>query len=204
VCLCGGDRTVRHNAVRDVVYEEAAEAGCRPEREKQGLLPGGDADDSRPPAPEANRRRPADVWLPRGPAGGQEAWDFAVTSGMQATTLRQASAAPELLFERYETRKREHLRTAAQCAAIGLRFTPVVFEGHAGGWSPRARGVVDWMARQGAAARGEPHGDVSLRIAQRISCTLHREAARAVLRRTCEAAPRPRPGPWGGTGDAWQ
>ena len=30
---------------------------------------------------------------------------------------------------------------------------------------------------------GDPARDVSLRIAQRISCTFHRENARAVLRR---------------------
>ena len=34
VCSCHGDRTVRHNSVRNVVFEEASEAALRPEREK--------------------------------------------------------------------------------------------------------------------------------------------------------------------------
>ena len=40
VCSCHGDRTVRHNGVRNMVYEDAAIAGLRPRREKPGLLPG--------------------------------------------------------------------------------------------------------------------------------------------------------------------
>ena len=39
-CSCNGDRTVRHNAIRNVCYEEAVEASLRPEREKANLLPG--------------------------------------------------------------------------------------------------------------------------------------------------------------------
>ena len=38
-CSCGGDRTVRHNAVRNICYEEALDFGHRPEREKANLLP---------------------------------------------------------------------------------------------------------------------------------------------------------------------
>ncbi len=38
VCACGGDRTLRHNAVRDAVHAHSCEAGSRPEREKPGLL----------------------------------------------------------------------------------------------------------------------------------------------------------------------
>ena len=39
VCSCGGDRTLRHNAVRDQVFSEAIEFGLRVQREKAGLLP---------------------------------------------------------------------------------------------------------------------------------------------------------------------
>ena len=51
VCACGGDR---------VVYEEAREAGARPEREKAGLLPqrpDGDGIECK----LSNGRRPADI-----------------------------------------------------------------------------------------------------------------------------------------------
>ena len=40
VCSCGGDRTLRHNSLRDTTFSEAIDAGMRAEREK--------ADDPRP------------------------------------------------------------------------------------------------------------------------------------------------------------
>ena len=44
-----------------------------------------------------------------------------------------------------------------------------------------------WIASESRMARGPSTGsskDTSLRIAQRISCTVHRENARAILRRS--------------------
>ena len=38
VCPCGGDRTKRHNLLRNQVYHFAASAGLNPELEKPGLL----------------------------------------------------------------------------------------------------------------------------------------------------------------------
>eukprot|EP00973_Karenia_brevis_P052429 7285383-Karenia_brevis.AAC.1 len=40
VCQCSGDRTVRHNRLRDVVCQSAGQGSLAPEREKAGLLPG--------------------------------------------------------------------------------------------------------------------------------------------------------------------
>ena len=39
VCPCKGDRTIRHNRLRDIVCREAVEGGMQPEKEKAGLLP---------------------------------------------------------------------------------------------------------------------------------------------------------------------
>ena len=38
-CSCAGDRTRRHNALRNLVYGAATEGGLGPEKEKAGLLP---------------------------------------------------------------------------------------------------------------------------------------------------------------------
>ena len=38
MCVAGGERTLRHNAVRDVVFAWAQRAGLRPEKERSGLL----------------------------------------------------------------------------------------------------------------------------------------------------------------------
>ena len=189
LCSCGGDRTIRHNAVRNICFEEAAAAGCRPEREKAGLLPQRPQEDGLPTSRGA--RRPADVWLPRGVDGEPEALDFAVTSGMQAGLLRNVMEEPGYVFMRYEDFKQQHLRTAEQCQTAGFQFTPLVFEAHAGGFSGKARHLIEWLARAAAAAHHAETAAESLRIAQRISITLQRETARAVLRRLSCDAPEP-------------
>ena len=59
VCVAGGERTARHNAVCDLVHIWAEHAGLRPEKERPGLL--------LPQSPhdvQAAWRRPADVYLP--------------------------------------------------------------------------------------------------------------------------------------------
>ncbi len=144
------------------------------------------------------------MWLPRGPHDAGAALDFAVSSGMQAGELREAASTPELVFERYEAKKCKHLDTARLCAAAGFRFCPMVIEAHGGGWSPSARRVLDWIAGQGAAASGEVRAGVCLRVAQRMSCVLQRENARAVLKRTVGAPSRAELSGWVHSADAWQ
>ena len=206
VCPCQGDRTVRHNAVRNVCFEEALAAGARPHREKAGLLPGRPTSDGVPAAQSA--RRPADVWLPRGLQGDNEALDFAITSGMQSDRIRQSAATPTAIFEDYESFKCNHLNTHAVCAGVGLRFTPLVAEAHGGALSGVFRGFVEWLGRNVSAARGSDAATESLRIAQRISATLQRENARAVLSRLVgwdeDETSGSAWGMWHQEGDIWQ
>jgi len=194
LCPCGGDRTIRHNAVRNVCFQEAASAAARPELEKAGLLPRRPAEDALPACGGA--RRPADIWLPRGVHGDAEALDFAATSGLQAGLFRQVAEDPGHVFLRYEEFKRNHLQTDEQCRDAGVRFTPMVLESHGGGWSGKVRGFVDWLARASAAAHHADAAEESFRIAQRISVTLQRENARAVLRRLVPVSAGPGPSGW--------
>jgi hypothetical protein len=57
-CAAGGDRTKRHHTARNLIGRLAGEASANPELEKAGLLPLG------PDQPDADLRRPADVYLP--------------------------------------------------------------------------------------------------------------------------------------------
>ena len=59
----------------------------------------------------------------------------------------------------------------------------MVVESHGGGWSHTFRRMIDWIASSSAASSHEDPAAVSLRIAQRIACSLQRENARAILRR---------------------
>ena len=60
-----------------------------------------------------------------------------------------------------------------------------------------ARSVLDKLAKAQSAAWAEGQEPSSLRIAQRISCTLQRENARAVLRRLVPPELSPAVGGWG-------
>ena len=74
-----------------------------------------------------------------------------------------------------------------------------MIEAHGGGLAPTARRVVAHIAKAGAARDGE---DVELQAAtllRRISISVHRQNARAVLRRL----PGPRVVPSGVPPEAW-
>jgi len=59
----------------------------------------------------------------------------------------------------------------------------MIIEAHGGGMSSSLRSAINWMAKAGASLGNDSQASLSLRIAQRISCSLQRENARAVLRR---------------------
>ena len=190
---------LRHNAIRDVVCSAVAEhTSVSPEVEKPGLLlpprppdPGGTPLDDDPsllsPAPPAAGRRPADVWVPRGVSGFAEAWDFSVSSLLRSSHLSSASPSVADVFHDVEQRKLAFQDTASRVATRGATFCPLVLEACGGGWSQAFRSVVAWISSESRASRGHASDaprDISFRIAQRISCTLHRENARAILRRS--------------------
>ena len=207
VCPCHGDRTIRHNTLRNTLFSDAAHGGLNPEKEKAGLLCGhppedgltcsssrpGDAEEADGPA--RGRRRPADIYLPRGPGGRPAAIDFACTSGLRSDTVRSAADAPERVTESYEAFKRnvkpqgETESTEEECTQSGFSFIPLVMESHGGGSSHTSRRTLDTIARNAAARWNESPDTASLRIAQRLSMSLRRENARAILRRTAALYP---------------
>ena len=193
VCSCGGDRVIRHNLVRDVVHSAANDrAGLGAILEKPGLLiPRDPLDSDRPPDPDppdpsSTSRRPADVWVPRAPGGGPEAWDFSVTSALRLGPAAPNPAAFAGVFSSVETRKRAFLDTASQCSHAGITCCPLVIEAVRGGLSEALRSVVSWIASESNRNSSINHSDTSFKIAQRISCALHRENARAILKRAPE------------------
>ena len=76
--------------------------------------------------------------------------------------------------------------TEALCTQQGFGFIPMVLEAHGGGMGKQFRKVVDSIAEQTAAVTGLRSEFCSLLLAQRISISLQRENARAVLRRLSE------------------
>ena len=193
VCCGGGDRTRRHNLLRNMVYYAASSAHLNPELEKPGLLPqrpvfgsmyeNGSCigeDDSNPSA-----RRPADIFIPRWRAGPPAAWDFAVTSGLRMDSLTDSIRDPDAATTKYEDFKCSYKDTASQCQDQGMSFVPMVVEAVGGGWGKVARGVWSELAKTSALAIGELETErtSAIMLRQRLSMTLHRENARACLRR---------------------
>ena len=58
VCPCKGDRTIRHNALRNIAYEESSLAGMQPVKDELGLLPQRPREDG---LKSGGQRRPADA-----------------------------------------------------------------------------------------------------------------------------------------------
>ena len=83
----------------------------------------------------------------------------------------------------YAITKRTFLATEQKCHAAGFSFIPLVFEAHGGGWGTQTRKSLGFVSQQLQAVGDWCREGIPLRLAQRISCSLQREAARAVLRR---------------------
>ena len=69
---CGGqgERIMRHNDLRDILFNTASKAWLHPAKEEQALLPG-------------THCRPADVFLPHWSSGRDTALDITVVSSLQ-------------------------------------------------------------------------------------------------------------------------
>lgn len=109
-CGWGGERTYRHNLIRDVLFNTCAQACLGPTREDRALIPGTDA-------------RPADVYLPNWTAGQDTALDVTVINPLQQTFLNQSAANPgHALYKAYERKMTRH---GEACRMAGITFTPL-------------------------------------------------------------------------------
>ena len=183
VCSCGGDRTLRHNAIRGAFFEEAQAAGVHCEREKTNLIPQRPDDEKLRGEDQRNGRRPADVWLAHWANGRAGAVDFAVTSGLRNDLMSMAAQDPAGVWGQYEQFKRQYLNTEACCSERNIQFLPFVVEAHGGGLGPVARKVCATIAQAAAARAGEKVKYQAANLLRRITFTLQRENARTVLRR---------------------
>ena len=84
----------------------------------------------------------------------------------------------------YENKKNTYLDTAAHCSSEGITFIPMVVEAHSGAWGPAATKVWLKLGKAISLVSGESTAVESLRVRQNLGLTLHRETARAILRRS--------------------
>ena len=188
-CSCNGDRTVRQNALRNEAHRYGKAAGVNPVKEKPELLAPRPGADTIRETSASNGRRPADIWLPQFQDSEPAALDFAVTSGLKADMLQQSAIDATRVLNSYEDGKRQYQNTADQCRQVGLQFLPMVVKAHSGAWGTTAKGVWTTFAKSYATSAGVPTSEACAILSQRLSTTLHRVNARAVLRRLSVSEP---------------
>jgi len=154
VCMCQGDRTLRHNAVRNCANRFLKAAALNPVKETTGLLPPRLDVDTIRETLGSRGRRPADIWVPEFRGNGSAALDFAVTSGLRTDALQASALDARQCVGNYESAKRLYLDTAAQCTEQGIQFIPMVVEGHGGSWGPAAKDTWKPLAKEYANCNG--------------------------------------------------
>ena len=111
---------------------------------------------------------------------------------MRSDKMQQSRENPLSVITDYEHFKRHFTpagdtsTTERQCLSNGFKFIPMVIESHSGGWGKEALQVIGDIAKSVSAVSPDDIEAASLRIAQRLSISLQRENARAILQRLVE------------------
>ena len=189
VCSGGGDRTKRHNLLRNECHRLCRAAGLNSELEKQDLLLPRPLLGALPENGIASEsaRRPADVFVHRWHRGVPACLDFAVSSGLRSNLLARPASDSLLFLTEYEDFKCAHLDTKRHCEREGMTFVPMIVDAVGGSWGPQAHKVWASLAKSMALSTGELEQTTTSRIYQSMGLILHRENARAVLRRAAPA-----------------
>ena len=95
VCCASGDRTFRHNAIRNKAFFFCQHASLNPVLEKSKLLR----------SHSYIRNRPADIYIPSLKNGQPTALDFAVKSGLQINYIESSSKDSTFAKEEYTSIK---------------------------------------------------------------------------------------------------
>jgi hypothetical protein len=186
-CTVGGDILTRHNSVRDDIYGFARRARVNPKLEKAGLLS--------EPGVFLELRRPADVLIEGALRGARDcgpvervALDVKVINALGHDHYDLTREHPLAAAEEYRRKACALNNTASLCAVQGIAYEPLVFTAQ-GGIEKHAEAILSQLAELVADVESREVGDVKAEFLERISFTLARHTANAVLRRQGRAAP---------------
>ena len=165
-CKHGGDVVNRHNRLRDV-FAESCRRACQVEA-GSGL------------GRDEHHTRPADVLATNWMLGKPAAFDFAVTSPLNSSTLHEASGTAGSAAHATEARK--HQANDVKCAELGWVSIPVVLETY-GCWGTEAKWALSQLASRLAMRLNSPKSTTTASLYGRLSITLVRANVRALLSR---------------------
>ena len=155
---CGGqgERIMRHNNMRDVLFQTAVQAGLCPAREERALIPGKNC-------------RPADVFLPNWKNGKDVCLDITVVSSLQQGLVAKAAETPGAALN--HALQRKNSQSLEDCVREGLEFLAVPVEA-LGGFHSQSVEVVQRLGRQLARQTAGDETIVINHLFQRLSLSL--------------------------------
>ena len=187
-CVGGGDKTVVHHCVRNVLHSQAKRSGFGSVLEAAGVL---NLLGVRAAArAQGSQERPADVLLVQaqdvrtgvGRRSGRIALDVGIVCPQAASHLDVASAERLGAAEVYVRRKCGRADMERRCAQAGVVFQPVIFES-LGGVSAEAEGVLKCVNKAVAVNTDSREGEVATQFWHRVGVDLLRGMHRASMRR---------------------
>ena len=172
VCSSHGERIMRHDLLRNLLFKTAQSAGLSPVLEQRNLI-------------EDSNTRPGDVFLPswqRQPT----AFDIVVTHPTCKSNLIEAARRSGAAMDKAKAEKfRKH---GERCRRINIRFVPVAYETF-GGLDKDAEFHLSKIAAKTAYKSSKPASVVVSHFKQRQSVLLHKSCAAMIIAR----APPPPP-----------
>jgi hypothetical protein len=172
-CAKKGDLVIRHNALRNLVNAIACDGVLNPHMEKKGIL-----------GPTSGRR-PGDVSIPDW-SGSPLAIDVAVTSPIIKASVRVNSPCEEYAANQ------KHRKYDASFEGSNYSFCAMVFETF-GAVNQEGEEVLRQIFRYAAKHLGREFSSYCVRAWARVSCTLQRSVAQAILNRIDGTEPEPEP-----------
>lgn len=169
-CGQGIDRSGRHNALRDFIFQQARIAQMNPELEPLHLV-------------QNCGSRPADVLIPNVLGGKSLCIDVAVTDPLQVKFVEGASRTTSFAAGEYAKVKYSKYSDMLARKSDSLVLWPVIVES-LGAWSDRAIELFDLIAAW-SSRRDSTFGRSAVRFSlfRRASCILQRFNARMINNR---------------------
>ena len=178
-CMAGGDAVLRHNSVRNTIFNFCRRANLRPELEKAGVLD--------EPGVLVDMRRPADIMVESMPTPGNQgveriAFDVKVINALGPSHFDLSLTGPLAAASAYRDHAANHQCTRTRCAARGVRYEPLVFTTQ-GGCESHAEAFLSSIAELVAKAEFKDTNIIKSELLEAISLSIVRSVARAVFRR---------------------